>query len=428
MDRRQFVALASAAMAAGYLLDASAEAALAHAAPDASVAPDPPPGASIFGGPPVLQSPAMDGVTVFQGVKGISTGWVEYGTTARLGERADNMRHGLLPLNGLVQRVRLQDLKPGTTYFYRVGVAPIDFRGAYKIRRQPAQFTAVQSFRTLSDAETRAGFVVINDTHENMETLRGLSAQMAAARARQRASGLPCEGLTIWNGDIFNDVRSDGQIAANILTPPIAADAPGAERGYASSAPLCFVSGNHDVRGIHARSLDMFVDTPQGVRYYTVRHGPIAFIVLDTGEDKPDAHPGYAGLGAFSDYRARQASWLEGVLKDPRVSGARHRVVIQHIPLWLGGSCEEARTRWVPLLEKARITAAICGHTHRFAFTPAGNGQPFAQLVGGGPDPSAATMIEGVADGATLTLTVRDLAGKELGKFPLSAGSSTLRS
>lgn len=418
MDRREFLALTTAAMAAGYALDVRDAKALeaSSAAQDAPVPPE-----SILGGPPVLQAPASDGVTVFQGVRGISTGWVEYGTSPALGQRADSMRHGLLPLNGLVQRVRLGGLKPGTTYYYRVGVAPISFRSAYKIARQPAQFTGVHAFRTLAESGSRAGFLVINDTHENMQTLRGLSAQLAAARARHRAAGLPGDGVTFWNGDIFNDVRSDAQIAANILTPPIAAEEPGAELGYASSSPLCFVSGNHDVRGIHARSLDMFVDTPHGLRHYTVRHGPIAFIVLDTGEDKPDGHPGYAGLGAFSDYRERQAAWLADVLKDPSVTGARHRVVIQHIPLWQRGNCEEARAKWVPLLERAKISAVVCGHTHVHAFSPAGTGQPFAQLVGGGPDPAAATLIEGVADGATLTLTVRDLAGKMLGAFPLKA-------
>jgi hypothetical protein len=415
MRRRDFVAWSSAALAAGFAIPPSEAEALATGAVQTAE------GESIFGGPPVLQSPASDGVTVFQGVRGISTGWVEYGTTKDLGQRADTMRHGLLPLNGLVQRVRLENLKSDTTYFYRVGVAPISFRGAYKITRHPDQLSAVHSFRTLSDNGKRAGFLVINDTHENMDTLRGLSGQLAAARARHAEAKLPTSGPLFWNGDIFNDVRNDQQIAANVLTPPIASDVPGADRGYASETPMCFVSGNHDVRGIHARSLDMFVDTPGSVRHSIIRHGPIAFIVLDTGEDKPDGAPGYAGLGAFDEYRRRQGEWLADALRDRRVTGARHRIVIQHIPMWGGGSCEGARTHWAKLLADAKVTAVISGHTHQYAFTPAGPESPFAQLVGGGPAPESATLIEGVVDGAKLTLTVRGLDGKERGVHELKA-------
>ncbi|MBL9119365.1 MAG: metallophosphoesterase family protein [Phycisphaerae bacterium] len=416
MNRRDFFGWSSAALAAGFSLNAVDAKALAvgQSAPEEA-----PP--TIFGGPPVLQSPSSEGITIFQGVRGISTGWVEYGTTKELGQRADTMRHGLLPLNGLVQRVRLENLKSDTTYFYRVGVAPIDFRGAYKITRHPDQFSPVYSFRTLSDSRKRAGFLVINDTHENMDTLRGLSGLLAAARTRHAEAKLPTSGPLFWNGDIFNDVRNDQQIAANVLTPPIASDVPGAELGYASSTPMCFVSGNHDVRGIHARSLDMFVDTPLGLRHAIIRHGPIAFIVLDTGEDKPDLAPGYARLGAFDVYRKRQAEWLEQALRDRSVRGARHRIVIQHIPMWGGGSCEGARTHWAKQLAEAKVTAVISGHTHQYAFTPAGADVPFAQLVGGGPAPESATLIEGGVDGEVLTLTVRGLDGKVRGVHEVKA-------
>jgi len=421
MHRRDFFQWSAAALAAGYAIVPAEVAAALQSGSKSGKNPEGAAKPGIVGGPPVLQSPASDGVTVFQGVRGISTAWVEYGLTPRLDQRADTMRHGLLPLNGLVHRVRLEGLKPGTVYHYRVGVCPIDFRGAYKITRHPVEYTPIHTFRTLQPQDGRAGFFVINDTHENMDTLRGVGAQLAAARARQRKAGLPGDGPTIWNGDIFNDVRSDAQIGANILMPPIAEDTPGASLGYASSSPMCFVSGNHDVRGIHARSLDMFVDTPGGVRYSVIRHGPIAFIVLDTGEDKPDDRPGYAGLGAFEAYRDVQRAWLEQALKRPEVVQAAHRVVIQHIPMWQGGSCEDARVKWGPLLAKAGVTAMICGHTHRFAYTPAGDAQPFAQLVGGGPAPESATVIEGLAEGKQLSLIVRDLGGKELGNYLLKA-------
>lgn len=424
MERRDFLSLSSAALAAGFLLDPRDAIALSGTetqpkSPAKKTAPPPPADPQpIIAGPPVLQNPSPDGVTVFLGVRGISTAWIEYGKTEKLGLRADTMRHGLLPLNGLVHRVRLDALDPAARYFYRVGVCPIDFKGPYKITRGPAEYSPTFSFRTHDESADTAAFYLINDTHENTTTLRGVSDQIQNARARRRAGSASLDAPVFWNGDIFNDVRSDQQIAANILTPP---RAPDTAAGYASTAPLHFVSGNHDVRGIHARSLDQFIDTPNALRYAIVRHGPVAFIVLDTGEDKPDDHPVYAGLGAFDAYRDRQRVWLEGALKDQRVTSARHRVVVQHIPMWGDGSSEDARRKWAGLLHRANITAMICGHTHKFAYTPADHDHPYPQIVGGGPAPESATFIDAFADGANLSVIVRDLAGAELASYHLRA-------
>lgn len=424
MERRDFLSLGSAALAAGFVLEPRDALAWGGTELQPKSAPKKQPpspeaeSAPCIAAPPVLQNVTADGATVFAGVRGLSTAWVEYGTTEQLGQRADAMRHGLLPLNGLVHRVRLQGLEGATRYFYRVGACRIDFRGAYKISRGAAEYSPTFSFRTHDDSAETAAFYVINDTHENMTTLRGIGDQVQGARARKRAGSASLDAPVFWNGDVFNDVRSDEQVAANILTPPRAPDAIG---GYASTASLHFVSGNHDVRGIHARSLDAFIDTAGGLRYGVVRHGPVAFLVLDTGEDKADEHPVYAGLGAFEAYRDRQRVWLEGALRDERVTSARHRVVVQHIPMWGEGRSEDAQRKWAGLLQRANITAMICGHTHKFAYTPADADHPYPQIVGGGPAPEAATMIDGVADGANLSIVVRDLAGTEIANYHLRA-------
>lgn len=423
MERRDFLSFSSAALAAGFLLDpreALAQRDVESQPKSSANKQSPPPDQAppTIAAPPVLQNASADGITVFLGVRALSTAWVEYGKTEQLGLRAEAMRHGLLPLNGLVHRVRLEGLEPAARYFYRVGVCPIEFKGPYKITRGLAEYSATFSFRTHDDSADTAAFYVINDTHENMTTLRGISDQIQTARARRRAGAASLDAPVFWNGDVFNDVRSDQQIASNLLTPP---RAPDAAAGYASAASLHFVSGNHDVRGIHARSLDQFIDTPAGLRYGIARHGPVAFMVLDTGEDKPDDHPVYAGLGAFDTYRERQRVWLEGALRDPRVTAARHRVVVQHIPMWGEGSSEDARRKWASLLQRANITAMICGHTHKFAYTPADNDHPYPQIVGGGPAPEAATLIDAFADGANLSIIVRDLAGSELANYHLRA-------
>src|SRR5690606_23030673 len=125
-------------------------------------------------------------------------------------------------------------------------------------------------------------------------------------------------------------IRSDDQIVANTLRP--------AGSDFAATRPLLFTSGNHDVRGAAARSLaSALVDWPdQGTlgRSFAVRQGPLAIIGLDTGEDKPDRHPVFAGLASFEPYRKAQGVWLEQTLARPDIANAPYIVVFCHIPLW----------------------------------------------------------------------------------------------
>ena len=56
-------------------------------------------------------------------------------------------------------------------------------------------------------------------------------------------------------------------------------------------------------------------------------------IMLDTGEDKSDTHPVYAGLTDFDNYRSEQARWLEKIVKSKEFKKAKYRIVISHFPL-----------------------------------------------------------------------------------------------
>lgn len=395
MQRRAFLHL-SALAAAGFSLDPADAAHFLRPAPPAT---PPRPWPAPFDSAPVLQNPTPDGITVTTAVNSLCTAWVEYGKGAVLDQRADTSRHGLLPLSARIHTIRLQGLKPATTYSYRIVAAPIDFQGPYKITRGTPVSSATHTFTTLDPTRSTASLSIINDTHEVPETLKGATSLLAANPS----------DLLFWNGDIFNDVRSDDQIVSQILRP---ADAP-----YAAGTPLCFVSGNHDVRGIHARSLDSFIDTPESRRFYTLRHGPIAIVVLDTGEDKPDTHEVYAGLGEFARYRDTQRLWLEHAIQSEAFRSAPFRLAILHIPLFGKAASDDSRNKWLDLLAAARIDASISGHVHEYLYTSTGESRPFAQLVGGGPKPEAATVIRAQADDRRMALLVQDLSGKELGNF-----------
>ncbi len=356
-------------------------------------------------GAPVVQCPSGTSATVAWAVNDTSTGWVEYGESEALGQVAMADGDGLRPLDAVVHKITVRGLRPATRYFYRTVSVPIAFLGAYDIRRGRPFESAVHQFTTADDgAGDRVRFSVINDTHENPETLKALFTRMADE---------PTD-LTFWNGDMFNDIATEQQMAEQLLYP--------ANMPYAARTPVYFSRGNHDVRGAEARALGRFVEAPAGKYYYSFRQGPVAFIVLDTGEDKADDHPVYAGLGTFDEYRARQADWLARELSQEHVRGAAFRVVVAHIPLYStrptqahGGA--DARAKWHDHLVKGQVDLIITGHTHRYAYMEPDATRPFGQLTGGGPQPAGATLIQGEASGRELRVVMRKLDGSSVGEY-----------
>lgn len=57
------------------------------------------------------------------------------------------------------------------------------------------------------------------------------------------------------------------------------------------------------------------------------------FIKLDTGEDKSDTHPVYAGITDFDAYRTEQAEWLKKLVASKEYKKAKYHVVISHFPM-----------------------------------------------------------------------------------------------
>jgi 3',5'-cyclic AMP phosphodiesterase CpdA len=233
---------------------------------------------------------------------------------------------------------------------------------------------------------------------------------------------------------VFNDIRSDEQIVAQVLRPA------GQGVAYAARRPVVFTSGNHDVRGVHARALSQAITPWPGEgemgRCFAVRHGPLAIVGLDTGEDKPDHHPAWAGLASFEPYREAQGAWLKRALARPEVASAPFLVVCCHIPLWgrpgdnpgdtlegFAGYCRHAQRLWHPAMAEARVHLSISGHTHRHRYDPPAGERPYAQLVGGGPAMQQATVIKGSVTAEKMRVVVTNLAEKVLGEWEFAPRS-----
>ncbi len=359
-----------------------------------------------FTSAPVLTNVGDDGVTVLIGVNGASAVQVHYGDSPQLGQVAYGAAGGLRSYGERVHKVRLSGLKPGTKYWYRVEVQGVKFHNAYKIERGALLTTEAREFTTLDSQGERCRFVIWNDTHDRADTLASFHAATETFQP----------DFLVWNGDISNDISREEQFTTLFLSP-------GKQLAYAERTPLMLVRGNHDLRGAAARFLPNYSDTPHGEPFYSFRQGPVAFLVLDTGEDKPDDHPVYAGLNDFVAFRALQAKWLAQEVEKPEIKSAKTRVVCCHIPLaWkkpeqTGWWCPDGARQWHDLLVKAGVSLVISGHTHEWAHLPPTADRPYHQLIGGGPALKDATITTGDFIKDKLQVTLKSLSdGKQLAK------------
>jgi hypothetical protein len=353
-----------------------------------------------------------------------AAGFVEFGTEkGRLDQTAHGDIFGLKPYHERFLQVRLEGLKPDTRYFYRTVTRSFKYVDAYTFEPGEPVYSDVFSFETPGRKKPDGTFSVINDTHNNQETLKLLAARLALINS----------GYTVWNGDLVNSFDSADMAVEAVLRPGGSA--------FATEKPLLFVPGNHDYRGVWARNIPLLLpvwnhEAPEdrGLgRNFVVRTGPLALIGLDTGEDKPDFRSEWAGLARFEPYRIAQRDWLERTLKSPEVATAPFVVAFCHIPLASanpdangGDSAEgfasfqrQAANLWGPLLTKYKVQVLIAAHQHRFNYDPANPERTWAQIIGGGPGPKGEiTVIHGKAEGDSMEIIVDELnTGTELGRW-----------
>jgi len=384
---------------------------------------------------PCLQAPGETTMGVSWRVNGLSKGVVEFADNPefRNARQVKSGGYGLVPIDVAALEVRLEGLKPATTYWYRTVTTPFtDYKNIYDAKLGEPVVSKTYSFTTLG-AAGRSHFCMMSDTHAKWEPFEMVVRKMKELKP----------AAILWNGDATNTTQKKDTAVEIFLDPPVA------DRDYAATLPTFFVSGNHDFRGSWISKKEEVVQPRhpgerRGDQWdlkwnFAVRCGDIALIGMDTGEDKPDAHPKWFGLANFSPYRRAQAKWLEEQFARPEIAGAKFKVLFCHIPLWPRSEKEslppwdgstvdprgyaywsrECRDLWAPIFEKAGVQLVVAGHKHRFDFFPADEKRPWAMVIGGGPElgktgrgPDPAlfpTVVEGkVADGR-LRLVVHDV-------------------
>lgn len=303
---------------------------------------------------------------------------------------------------GTVHKVRVKSLHKGTTYRYRIFSQEVLDEQDYKIiygqvaasdvyRREPLRFT------TRDAGKTTVNFCVINDMHADTAKMEHLLSNVRNEK----------NDFVIFNGDMVSSMNSEKQIFDGFVNT--------ATGIFASELPFYMSRGNHESRGTFAKRFLDYFPTPTGLPYYSFREGPVFFIVLDGGEDKPDNDIEYHGTAAFDDYRQQQAEWLKGVVAGDDFKSAPFKVVITHVPpvndTWHGPL--HANKLFLPILNGAGIDLMICAHLHRYVYSPANTvGAAFPILINSNKD-----IVKVRANASEMTLSIWDETGKELKRF-----------
>lgn len=364
------------------------------------------PAAQIFRTEPYLQNPVGNGITVMWQTTVPAYSWVEYGTDKEHLQKARTIVDGQVICNDLQNKIRLDGLEPGKTYYYRVCSQEIMLYHAYK---KVFGETAVSDFHTFTlptTTDTDFTAIIFNDLHKHSETLQALYKQVKDLKY----------DFVVFNGDCIDDPANHDEATCFLseLNETVGAD----------RVPVFYIRGNHEIRNAYSIGLRSLFDYVGDKTYGAFNWGDTRIVMLDCGEDKPDTHWVYYGLNDFSDLRKAQVGFLKEELASRAFKKASKRVLIHHVPIFGKGedydSYNPCRDEWGAILEKAPFAVSINAHTHRFAYIPEGSdGNNYPVVVGGGYRMDGATVMVLQKKGKEMTLRVLNAKGETLKELNL---------
>ena len=357
--------------------------------------------ANIFRTKPYLQNPLDNGMTVMWQTTVPSHCWVEYGTDKDNLERARTLVDGQEVCNNTMHKIRLENLTPGQTYYYRVCSQEIMiYEGYRKVFGNTAQ-SELSSF-TMPDAQKDYfTAVVFNDLHKHSETLQALCRQIKDVNY----------DFVVFNGDCVDDPANHDEATAFVSEL--------IESVGGNKVPVFFMRGNHEIRNAYSVGLRQLYDYPGDKTYGAFNWGDTRIVMLDCGEDKPDDHWVYYGLNDFTQLRNDQALFLEKELATKEFKKANKRILIHHIPVY--GSDDKYNPcldLWGKLLSKAPFSVCLNAHTHRFAYHPKGSaGNNFPVIIGGGYKMDEATVMVIEKQKGILKVKALNTNGEVIGNY-----------
>lgn len=357
---------------------------------------------------PYLQNLGENEVTIVWTVNKPSVGWVELapddGTHFYQTERPKffNAKNGIKQTS-TVHAVHLKGLKGGTRYRYRVYSQEVLSHVGWRVIYGNVAATSVYGkqpleFQTSDHGRQAVNFAMVNDIHGKSDLLEKLVSHC----------DLKTTDMFLFNGDMVSIFNSEKEIFEGFMDK--------ATELFASEIPMYYTRGNHETRGYFATAFQDYFSPKQEHIYYMFRQGPVCFVILDSGEDKPDSDLEYAGITVYDQYRTEQAEWLKGVLESKEYKEAPFKVVVCHIPPfggWHGN--EEVAEKFMPLLNNAGVDIMLCAHLHRYIRNDAKEDVRFPIIVN-----SNNTVLKAEVDSRVLNIKILDTEGKEIDKLRIT--------
>lgn len=344
---------------------------------------------------PYVQNPVNNGITIMWETTIPAYSWVEYGTDKTNLKRVRLIIDGQAEFNESIHKIRLDNLTPGQTYYYRVCSQEIL---QYKAYSKKFGNIAQSDFYTFTmpkaDADSFTA-IIFNDLHQRGNVFQALLKQVENVDY----------DFVVFNGDCIDDPANHEQATrfVKLLTESVHGD----------RIPTFFIRGNHEIRNAYSIGLRKHFDYVGGKTYGAFNWGDTRIVMLDCGEDKTDDHKEYSGLNDFTQLRHEQAGFLQEELSSKAFKKADKRILIHHIPLY--GCDNLCKDLWEPLMKKAPFHVAINAHTHQFAHHPKGSlGNNYPVIIGGGNSLKNATVMILEKKKGELKIKVLNTEGKIL--------------
>ena len=303
---------------------------------------------------------------------------------------------------GKLHKITISGLTKGTEYRYRCFSKEVkSYDGQNKVSYGKIVATNVYRkkplrFKTLDKTKEDVSFIVVNDIHSRVSDFQALCKDVAFENS----------DFVVFNGDMVSSMDDETSFFCGFMDDAVAM--------FAGEVPVVYSRGNHETRGAFNTRFSAYFPTSTDKLYYSFRQGQAFFIVLDSGEDKPDSDIEYSGLAQFDAYRTEQQEWLKTVVKSEDFLSAKYRIVIIHIPPvaldWHGTN--EVKDKFLPVLNDKGISLMLCGHTHQYSYEKSSEQHDFPILVN-----AANTMLDVKITSSGMLVKRSDLDNKELNKF-----------
>lgn len=356
---------------------------------------------------PYLQNLEEHEVTIVWVANKPSVGWVELANDgeddfyvkqrAKFFDSTDGIKN-----IATVHSVRITNLKSGTKYRYRIFAKEVldrDNIDAFygKTASTSIWQVAPLTFTTLDRTKPTVNFAHFSDIHERAGDIPKLL----------NIAGRKDLDLVIFNGDMCSFSHNEDSFFKGFMDTTVVT--------FAKELPMYYARGNHETRSYYASRFHDYFSPKKPHLYYTFRQGPVFFVVLDSGEDKPDDDIEYGGLADFDQYRSEQALWLKEILESREYQTAPVKIVISHVPLvttkrnWHAE--QEMLDKFVPLLNKYKPDLVMSGHWHVYDYFEPNSVVNFPVIVN-----SNNTVIKTNVDKTMIKLVVYDTNGKIIDK------------